>query len=92
MRPNRSAQLVKGTAELFGTELAADQEYSFQRCKAAVFTWHGCELLVTGKTLSCYTGSVPFLGGLVPGLSDFVLPLLGVLRSPVRCAVQWRAS
>lgn len=43
-------QLLSGTAELFGTELAQNQNepYSFQGKKAAIFTWHGCRLEVKG--------------------------------------------
>ncbi|TQB76961.1 Cleavage polyadenylation factor subunit clp1 [Monascus purpureus] len=37
-------KLLAGTAELFGTELAASQTYTFSGTKAAIFTWHGCTL------------------------------------------------
>ncbi|KAJ5159928.1 mRNA cleavage and polyadenylation factor clp1 [Penicillium canariense] len=47
-------KLLNGTAELFGTELAESQTYTFSGTKAAIFTWHGCELeisaLDTGTT------------------------------------------
>lgn len=44
-------QLLTGTAELFGTELAESQTYTFCGTKAAIYTWHGCELEVgAGET------------------------------------------
>jgi len=49
-----TVKLVRGTAEVFGTELAPGKEYTFRSCKIAVFTWHGCELALTGETASCY--------------------------------------
>ncbi|KAI5292645.1 hypothetical protein KEM52_006173 [Ascosphaera acerosa] len=45
-------QLSSGTAELFGTELALGQTYTFSGTKAAIYTWHGCTLVVTrGETI-----------------------------------------
>lgn len=47
------SQLITGTAELFGTELAESQTYTFTGTKAAIYTWHGCELEVgAGETVS----------------------------------------
>ncbi|KAJ6147912.1 Pre-mRNA cleavage complex II Clp1 [Penicillium chrysogenum] len=40
-------KLLNGTAELFGTELAESQTYTFTGTKAAIFTWHGCALEIT---------------------------------------------
>ncbi|OAX79644.1 mRNA cleavage and polyadenylation factor Clp1 [Emergomyces africanus] len=40
-------KLLAGTAELFGTELAASQTYTFSGTKAAIYTWHGCTLEVS---------------------------------------------
>ncbi|CAG8920952.1 unnamed protein product [Penicillium salamii] len=40
-------KLLNGTAELFGTELAESQTYTFTGTKAAIFTWHGCALEVS---------------------------------------------
>lgn len=38
-------ELVRGTAEVFGCELAEGKIYVFAyECKAAIFTWHGCTL------------------------------------------------
>jgi polyribonucleotide 5'-hydroxyl-kinase len=44
-----SIKLLSGTAELFGTELAPHHVYTFQGAKAAIFTWHGCTLEITGS-------------------------------------------
>ncbi|KDO26175.1 hypothetical protein SPRG_08536 [Saprolegnia parasitica CBS 223.65] len=48
-------RLKSGTAELFGAELAKEKDYRFRKCQLAIFTWHGCELLVTGKCSVSYT-------------------------------------
>ncbi|KAJ9222769.1 protein clp1 [Paecilomyces variotii] len=40
-------KLLDGTAELFGTELAASRTYTFTGTKAAIYTWHGCTLEVS---------------------------------------------
>lgn len=46
-----SLQLLTGTAELFGTELAESQTYTFSGTKGAIYTWHGCELEISaGET------------------------------------------
>ena len=42
-------KLLSGTAELYGTELALNQVYSFRGCKSAIYTWHGCRIEVTGQ-------------------------------------------
>ncbi|KAI9883504.1 MAG: hypothetical protein M1823_004721 [Watsoniomyces obsoletus] len=42
-------KLLTGTAEIFGTELAIQQPYTFTGTKAAIYTWHGCRLEVTGE-------------------------------------------
>lgn len=39
---------MAGTAEIFGTELAQNQTYTFTGTKAAIYTWHGCRIEVTG--------------------------------------------
>lgn len=58
-----SPQLLTGTAELFGTELAESQTYTFSGTKAAIYTWHGCELEISaGGTV---TGSTT-LDGVTP--------------------------
>ncbi|RNA25315.1 CLP1 -like protein [Brachionus plicatilis] len=41
-------QLKSGFAEIFGTELSKNKEYTFQNGgKFAVFTWHGCTLTIS---------------------------------------------
>ena len=40
---------------MFGTELALNQVYSFNGRKAAIYSWHGCRLEVTGKCQIDYT-------------------------------------
>ena len=42
-------QLLTGTAEIFGTELALSQPYSFTGSKSSIYTYHGCTFTVTGK-------------------------------------------
>ncbi|KAI9842178.1 MAG: Cleavage polyadenylation factor subunit clp1 [Thelocarpon superellum] len=42
-------KVLSGSAELFGTELAPTQPYTFTGTKAAIYTWHGCCLEVTGE-------------------------------------------
>lgn len=42
-------KLVTGTAELFGTELAPNIAYTFRGTKAAIYTWEGCSLEITGS-------------------------------------------
>ena len=41
-------KLLSGDAEIFGTELAPQQPYSFKNTKAAVYTWHSCVIEVIG--------------------------------------------
>lgn len=44
-------KLKSGFAELFGTELVKGKPYEFHcGAKVAIFTYHGCTLVVTGKT------------------------------------------
>ncbi|KAK6583811.1 hypothetical protein PZA11_003541 [Diplocarpon coronariae] len=42
-------QVISGTAEIFGTELALNHIYTFRRIKASIYTWHGCRIEVTGS-------------------------------------------
>jgi polyribonucleotide 5'-hydroxyl-kinase len=47
--------LVRGAAEVFGTEMARNQSYSlFPRQKLAIFTWHGCTVRVEGDPQVVY--------------------------------------
>jgi polyribonucleotide 5'-hydroxyl-kinase len=57
-------QLLNGTAELFGTELAESQTYTFTGTKAAIFTWHGCALEITAVETASTTsdGVTPTAG------------------------------
>ena len=48
-------RLLSGHAELFGVELAPKQTYSLSGCKGAIFTWHGCQLEITGVSESEYS-------------------------------------
>ncbi|KAI9786570.1 MAG: Cleavage polyadenylation factor subunit clp1 [Candelina submexicana] len=52
---NIDVKLLSGTAELFGTELAPNQVYTFTGTKAAIYTWHGCQIEVTGDCQVEYT-------------------------------------
>jgi polyribonucleotide 5'-hydroxyl-kinase len=56
-------QLLAGTAELFGTELAQSQTYTFSGTKAAIYTWQGCTLEIA----SGETAAVPNNNGFGPG-------------------------
>ena len=42
-------QLLSGTAEIFGTELATKQPYTFSGTKSAIYTWNGCQIEVFGE-------------------------------------------
>ncbi|KAL8873528.1 MAG: hypothetical protein Q9198_007011 [Flavoplaca austrocitrina] len=42
-------KLLSGDAELFGTELAQKQTYTFSGTKAAIYTWHGCSIEAAGE-------------------------------------------
>ena len=53
---NYSIRLLTGCAELFGIELAANQPYTFSGTKAAIFTWQGCQLEISGEAESEYIG------------------------------------
>jgi polyribonucleotide 5'-hydroxyl-kinase len=46
---------LSGNAELFGTELAPSQSYTFTATKAAIYTWQGCRIEVTGQCQVEYT-------------------------------------
>lgn len=50
--------LVRGTAELFGVELAEGRAYALPPGrKAAIFTWHGCELHTWGAIFGAYSAA-----------------------------------
>ena len=50
-------RLLRGTAEIFGTELAPNIVYNFTGIKGAIFTWHGCTLELQGDAESEYVGT-----------------------------------
>jgi polyribonucleotide 5'-hydroxyl-kinase len=54
-------QLVHGTAECFGTELALDRKYKYTGTKGAIFTWHGCTLEVTNNARAYVANETPML-------------------------------
>lgn len=41
-------KILSGDAEIFGTELAPQQAYTFSGTKAAIYTWRGARIEVTG--------------------------------------------
>ena len=49
-------KLLSGHAELFGVELAPNQNYVFSGFKGAVFSWQGCRLEISGDAESEYAG------------------------------------
>eukprot|EP00871_Galdieria_phlegrea_P005046 jgi/Galph1/5542/GphlegSOOS_G4136.1 len=49
--------LLEGTAELFGIELPKAHPLEFSDRKMAIFSWHGCELQLQGKTDLEYVAS-----------------------------------
>jgi polyribonucleotide 5'-hydroxyl-kinase len=49
-----TVKLTSGNAELFGSELAPHETYTFIGTKAAIFTWHGCILEISGDSESEY--------------------------------------
>ncbi|KAJ6597215.1 Pre-mRNA cleavage complex II protein Clp1-domain-containing protein [Mycena vulgaris] len=50
-----AVKLIRGHAEVFGAELAANKPYLFgSECKAAIFTWRGCIIEVTGQPSTEY--------------------------------------
>lgn len=51
-------KLLSGTAELFGSELPRGVEVVFQQGgSGAIFTWHGCDLEVSGQPSHIYVES-----------------------------------
>ncbi|KAJ3204216.1 hypothetical protein HDU82_005999 [Entophlyctis luteolus] len=53
-------KITSGAAEIFGTELAPDIEYTFSAQKIACFSWRGCEAMTKGKCGVAYTaGETP---------------------------------
>jgi polyribonucleotide 5'-hydroxyl-kinase len=49
------ATMVDGMAEIFGTEMVKDKPYQFMGgTKLAIFTYHGCHVIIKGKTDIAY--------------------------------------
>lgn len=50
-------ELRRGLAEVYGAEMLPNKTYNFPRStKAAVFTYHGATIEVTGSPLKCHVG------------------------------------
>ncbi|EPE06748.1 pre-mrna cleavage complex ii protein clp1 [Ophiostoma piceae UAMH 11346] len=64
-QPPIKVRLLNGTAERDGTELAANQPYSFAGVQSKILTWHGCEIEVEGNVES---SEVVAGGSKVPGV------------------------
>ncbi|XP_069089164.1 polyribonucleotide 5'-hydroxyl-kinase Clp1 [Pleurodeles waltl] len=48
-------ELLSGMAEIFGTELTRNKRFTFDAgCKVAVFTWHGCSVMLSGEPEVAY--------------------------------------
>eukprot|EP00058_Branchiostoma_floridae_P009643 XP_002595131.1 hypothetical protein BRAFLDRAFT_118599 [Branchiostoma floridae] len=48
-------ELSEGLAEVFGTELVKNKKFTFgSGAKVAVFTWHGCKVILHGRTEFAY--------------------------------------
>ncbi|KAF8637404.1 hypothetical protein AX17_002899 [Amanita inopinata Kibby_2008] len=48
-------KLIQGYAEIFGSELVEGKSYLFgSECKAAIYTWSGCKIEVTGQPSTEY--------------------------------------
>ncbi|KAL7269646.1 Cleavage polyadenylation factor subunit clp1 [Rhizina undulata] len=48
-------KLLKGTAEIFGTELPIGHKFTFSGTKSAIYTWEGCTIEVRGTPTVEYT-------------------------------------
>jgi polyribonucleotide 5'-hydroxyl-kinase len=55
--------VVRGTAELFGTELLVEKEYTFHNAKFGLFSWHGAVVTLKGSwTLAYVAKDTPMVG------------------------------
>jgi len=54
-----TVELRTGVAEIFGSEMVANHKYTFKTgAKFAVFSYHGCQILITGNLgIQPYTSS-----------------------------------
>jgi len=48
-------RLLSGTAEIFGTELVKDRDYTFVLTHVSVFTWSGARVSLSGSFVGSYT-------------------------------------
>lgn len=79
-------RLTRGSAEIFGTELAPNVTYNLSGHKAAIFTWQGCALEIQGDAESEYVGTETEamnewinLHGMLESMRDEAIP--GGMRS-----------
>jgi polyribonucleotide 5'-hydroxyl-kinase len=49
------AKLIRGSAEIFGTELPQGHKFTFTGTKSAIYTWNGCTLEISGIPAVEYT-------------------------------------
>eukprot|EP01080_Neovahlkampfia_damariscottae_P007734 gene7734-12204_t len=53
-------KLIKGKAEIFGTEIGLNHTYTISGTKLAIFTWEGAEINLSGDYKNAYTaGNTP---------------------------------
>ncbi|GFY73595.1 polyribonucleotide 5'-hydroxyl-kinase Clp1 [Trichonephila inaurata madagascariensis] len=51
-------KLISGFAEIFGAEMELNKTYTFStNACVAIFTWHGCTIVVTGNPLYVALGA-----------------------------------
>ena len=48
---------MTGAAEIFGAEMVLNRAYVFSGTQQAVFSWHGCNLEVSGQTGHSYVAT-----------------------------------
>eukprot|EP01097_Dermamoeba_algensis_P005002 TRINITY_DN3188_c0_g1_i1.p1 TRINITY_DN3188_c0_g1~~TRINITY_DN3188_c0_g1_i1.p1 ORF type:complete len:423 (-),score=70.73 TRINITY_DN3188_c0_g1_i1:217-1485(-) len=60
---NQTASLTmsRGTAEIFGAEIAENRKYTFTGVNIAVFTWHGCNIEVVGECHAYVANETPMI-------------------------------
>ncbi|CAK7205399.1 Cleavage polyadenylation factor subunit clp1 [Sporothrix eucalyptigena] len=73
-QPAVKVRVLSGTAERDGTELAANQTYSFAGTQSKILTWHGCEIEVDGACDSeeVVAGGVKASEGTTAGVSPMI--------------------
>lgn len=49
-----SCKLVSGTAEIFGTEMVVNKDYTFTDTNIAIFAWYGCVIETSGDCTGLY--------------------------------------